>query len=94
MKLTHIINKSVTETKDVLCNKCGESLRPPFDSNFPGDYYGLVEVGFSTGYLSKELPDGYWYTFSLCEKCLSELFKTFKHPPLKESEIFNATLND
>lgn len=79
--------KIITETRevevleDVICNKCGNSCRP--GKSVP-DYYGLVEACFTTGYESTHFDDGLVFNFSLCEKCLFELFKTFKIQPNKE----------
>lgn len=95
--------------KDVLCNKCGESLSKIHyktsigDGNFipsqipehlpmknndnhsvfldPGqEFYGLVETEVHGGYLSTALQDYTKYRFSICEKCLVELFSTFVIP--------------
>lgn len=81
MKKTKIITKEIEVIDDVLCNKCGKSCR----SNDSGDFYGLIEVSFSTGYFSPKLPDGSTYTFSLCEECLDEMFREFKIQPIEES---------
>lgn len=50
------------------------------------DAYGLVGAYVGTGYFSPALGDGNTYEFDMCEKCLAELFKTFKHDPLTDSE--------
>ncbi len=69
-KITNQINE---EIEDILCNLCGESLKTNFD------FEGLIEHKFLGGYGSK-LGDGIQYTFSLCESCLSKLFKQFGIP--------------
>ncbi len=61
------------EIEDILCNLCGESLKTSCE------FEGLVEYRLSGGYGSK-LGDSVEYTFSLCEFCLSNLFKQFKIP--------------
>lgn len=75
--------EEVEFTEDVLCNKCGNSLKIGHFNEF----YGLVEVEFSTGYFSNALPDGMIYSFSLCEPCLEKLFKEFKLPPTEKEYI-------
>ncbi len=82
---TQTITKTTEVTTDILCNKCGESLIEGKDSGGEG-VYGLVDAYVSTGYFSPALGDGNTYKFDLCERCLNELFKTFKHDPLIESE--------
>lgn len=81
--------RTVTETTkvvvDILCNKCGESMIEGKGSGGE-DAYGLINAYVSTGYFSPCLGDGNEYKFDLCERCLKELFKTFKHDPLIESE--------
>jgi hypothetical protein len=74
---TKKVTKEVIETvvEDVLCNKCGSSLSDSYSN-----YEGLVEANFTGGYGSK-IGDMTQVTFSLCEDCLLELFKTFKHEP-------------
>jgi len=70
------------EITDVICNKCGNSLNIP-DGPYP-NYEGLTEVAITGGYYSNEdiIGDCKEVSFSLCEKCLGDLFETFKHPPL------------
>lgn len=89
MKTTHTVTREVTqeETKDILCNKCGDSLVPE-GSQSSDDFYGLVETIVTGGYFSTHLIDGATYTFSLCEGCLSELFKTFKYPTYQNNHLF------
>jgi hypothetical protein len=74
------INKEVEVIEEILCNKCGESCIPgKHDEVY--DAYGLIEKTARGGYWSPELYDDVSYTFSLCEKCLRELFDSFKIPP-------------
>lgn len=82
MKKTTIVQQEVEVVEDVICNKCEKSCRP---SKEVPDFYGLIEASFSTGYFSEALPDGMRYSFSLCEECLAELFKSFKISPEEES---------
>ena len=63
---------------DIICNKCGCSLKE--GDSFVEDFYGLTNASVSGGYFSKKLDDGTTYNFSLCESCLVELFDTFKIP--------------
>ena len=73
---------------DVFCNKCGENLKflaKDYEGkDFFVGYYGLVDAHVSGGYLSKHLRDLQYYEFSLCEKCIKEMFDTFKVPPKQE----------
>lgn len=71
MKLTKTIKKEVEETVDIFCNNCGNSCKKEHG------FYGLIETSFSSGYESI-FPDGYIYTFSLCEGCLLKMFNQFK----------------
>lgn len=83
MKTTKKVLKEVEEIVDAFCNKCGESCRGKHSPNLDG----LIEVKVDCGYGSI-LGDGNIYEFSLCEKCLTELFATFKHPALKCNYLF------
>lgn len=74
------ITREVREIEDCLCNKCGESQLYASEDGFEcKDIYGVV-CDFTGGYFSKYLADCTRYQFSLCEKCLKELFDTFKIP--------------
>lgn len=72
-----------TRRDDIFCNKCGDNLKVMDGDDCVG-YYGLVFAELTTGYWSKHLPDTHRYIFSMCEKCMAELFKTFMIPPLDE----------
>ncbi len=76
------------------CNRCAGTLIPPVykhgrydhewtekDSDHHMEPYGLIDAGVSGGYSSHYLHDCTNYNFSLCEKCLRELFTSFKIPP-------------
>jgi len=83
MKVTKTETKEVEVLVDAICNKCGESCKGSI-----GNLNGLIEAQVSGAYDSSHLGDGNVYEFSMCEKCLSELFKTFKHDPYKSNYIF------
>ncbi len=72
--------KEVLDPKAVLCNLCGESMRPLGTANeqYP---HGLENARVCGGYHSYHLLDLSTYTFSLCEKCLRHLFMQFKIKP-------------
>jgi len=85
MKITkeETITETITVIKDIICNKCGESCKT--DIEF-GEYDGLIEVCVRGGYFSKFIGDMNSFTFSLCEKCVMEMIKTFKVEPLQKVE--------
>ncbi len=85
MRTLKKITQEVVVVDEVRCNKCGELCSTPVQEddvkargNNHRDWYGLIEVGFTTGYFSSVLPDGMAYRFSLCEPCVKELMDTFK----------------
>lgn len=86
MLITKEVQKSVSEVEDILCNKCGLTCSK---EHAPG-YYGLIEASVSGGYGSNEenIQDGDVHTFSLCERCCSELFKSFKIPSYVDCDLF------
>jgi hypothetical protein len=76
-------------TTELHCNKCGENMKR-FSTDADGEtfcvgYYGLVDAELSGGFYSDPLSDCTTYRFSLCEKCVMELFETFKVPPHVET---------
>lgn len=75
MKTTKTVQKEVEVIEDIICNKCGNSCYSGFS------YEGLIEANIIGGYGSKSIGDMEHYCFSMCEDCLMELFKTFKHNP-------------
>lgn len=86
MRTTHEVQQTVLETKDIICNQCGNSCRVSLDAfGSITEYEGLIEAEVCAGYGSKFLGDGNGFAFSLCEECLVKLFKTFKHPALTRS---------
>ena len=70
---------------DVVCNRCGKSCKDSMDMN----YEGLLEATVRGGFASK-LGDGVEHRFSLCEDCLIELFKDFKHAPTTEDRLIES----
>jgi hypothetical protein len=66
----------IKKIKCKYCNICKTYLK-----NIHGSYYGLVDANFSSGYDSTHFIDGFSFTFSLCEKCLYDLFDKFKKSP-------------
>lgn len=72
----------VRDPDSYVCNGCGGGLCPRNDS-CP---YGLVEAVVDGGYSSTHLSDAVNYQFSLCEKCLREMFDRFVVPPTTWSE--------
>ena len=62
---------------DILCNKCGKSLKT--DCGF----IGLTETRIIGQFCSTNLRDGDIHSFSLCEECLEALFSTFIIPTLE-----------
>ena len=79
MRLTRVERKRVQEvvTDDILCNQCGDSLRP---SLVDGNFHGLIEAEVFGGY-GATLGDQESYKFSICEPCLRKLFAGFVLPP-------------
>lgn len=76
MKTIKKMTKEVEIVDDVICNKCGKSCKGEM-----GNFNGLIETKVIGAYDSMCLSDQDTYVFSLCEQCLVELFKTFKHHP-------------
>jgi hypothetical protein len=66
------------ELEDAICNKCGGTCMSKH-----GGQHGLSATA-AGGFESTHLEDMIEYRFDLCEKCLVELFGTFKIPPETE----------
>lgn len=85
-KLTKQRKEDMQEGKiKIICNKCGDDCQK-LDSDMDGNefsvgYYGLIDAEVSGGYYSDHLSDCVNYKFSLCEKCVKEMFDTFKVKP-------------
>lgn len=77
MKITEVVQTTETVTKDILCNKCGESCRTN-EGDGHKEFDGLIEVKVMGGYWSKVIGDQNYFEFSLCESCLVVLANTFK----------------
>ena len=67
----------IEDTKDAKCNLCNEYLTLE-DSIVP---QGIYNINVTGGYFSYYLFDDTTYTFSLCEKCIRNMFSNFKIPP-------------
>lgn len=75
------VKKDVEETDDLICNKCGGSLKVFTDrDNKFFNYVGLCEVEVSGAYCSQYIEDEESYRFSLCAKCCKELIDSFTIP--------------
>ena len=84
----------VVETQNVLCNLCGGSCKTGNSGDRLDKkgglaegkkaeyniYSGLLETEVYGGYFSSRLEDATSYKFSLCEDCLTKMFKKFKVP--------------
>lgn len=77
MKTTKTITKEVEVVDKIICNKCGENLIV-YEIGDHIECEGLVEVEARGGYWSHYIGDNNTYRFSLCERCVVELNKTFK----------------
>ncbi len=71
----------VIDPSERLCNQCGFALKEAIDKNDFQSDYGLRDVQVEAGYFSNYLTDWNQYIFSLCEKCLRDLFIRFKIKP-------------
>lgn len=72
-------NEEVIEKRrtivSVTCNKCGEM--DSLSTNEPNSHMNHFSAGFGFG----SHYDMESWSFDLCEDCLTELIKTFKHVP-------------
>lgn len=74
-------NDPVNLENDIICNMCGQSLWDWYN------YNGLVETEIVAGPDSTHLNDLSTYTFSLCESCLTKVFRLFIiQPEIKDKE--------
>lgn len=67
-----IFKKKLVETniiEDIICNKCGKSLRSKYNST---TFVGLIDGFVQGSYFSDKLDDLVNYKFSICEECVSE----------------------
>lgn len=72
-KMTQVLQEI---TEDIICNRCDGSCKGEY-----GNFNGLIEAKVAGAGDSTHLEDFHLYTFSLCEKCLSELFVGFSIKP-------------
>lgn len=79
---------TVNAIVDIRCNKCGHSMAIDDrgggilpDRGVGRQYLGLLRGSVDGCYASEELVDTHRYHFSLCEKCLVDLFHSFTIPP-------------
>lgn len=80
MRVTKETTQVVRVTEDVLCDRCGKSLKGHI-----GNINGLHLQG-SGAYDSTHFPDMHSFEADVCEACTVEWFKTFQHNPL---DVFN-----
>lgn len=71
--------------KEYTCNKCGETCRVKEGvrhgkEDDRGSPYGLINGIVRGGYFSPVLSDVTAYCFDMCEKCVQQLFDSFKIP--------------
>jgi len=78
MKITKQTPRVDIDIVDVICNKCGESLKPKQVNE--KIFCGLDEAQVSGEWCSPHLEQGCYYYFSVCEPCLFEFWKSFKIP--------------
>ena len=76
MRRTKTVIKLVDVVDDLICNKCGKTLKK--ENGGISNYCGLEEVDMVCGYGSEN--DGSMFTFSLCEKCVLKIMSRFKIP--------------
>ena len=86
MKITKLVQKEVEETDDLICNKCGKTLKQIISRDGAYNFCGLEEVRMVCGYGSEN--DGIIFTFSMCEKCTQELMSQFKIPAEETDYLF------
>lgn len=72
MQIIKKVQCEVEEVDKIICNKCGCETKS-------SSYGGVCNVNVSGGYNSTYIADEAKYKFDLCEKCVFELMKTFKH---------------
>lgn len=78
MRITREVSKVVKVTEDVLCDRCGKSLK-----GHVGNINGLRLQG-SGSYDSTHFPDMHTFDADVCEACVVEWFKTFKRDPIQD----------
>lgn len=82
--------RKIVDPKELLCNMCGGCMCPIGTHNEQVPH-GLFNAKIVGGYDSYHLFDMTSYTFSICEKCLRQIFMQFKIPPTVRDVIFSLT---
>jgi hypothetical protein len=72
--------RKAIDPKEILCNRCGGYQRP-IGSHNEQYAHGLEDATITGGYDSYHLFDMTSYKFSICEKCLREMFNQFAIKP-------------
>lgn len=89
MKKITKLSKPTDIVEDIFCNLCGMSCKSPM-----GKYYGLIEAEVFAGYESTHLEDGDVHKFSLCERCLKDMFAKFTYPSFQGNYMFPEGTGD
>ena len=81
--------------RSIICNNCGGSLivagqGKQSHSDEYVEIAGFIDGHVSGGYYSNFLGDCLDYRFSICEKCLVEMFSQFKIKPMVKDYNFNC----
>lgn len=76
MEITHTETREVQVVDDILCDRCGLSIKGHI-----GNFNGVTFHG-AGAYDSTHFPDMHSFRADVCEKCCAEWFKTFKRNPL------------
>lgn len=78
MRSTESVEETMTITNynvvEIICNKCGDK-----DTEEDYDHERFQELSMSFGYGSRY--DSEHWSFDLCDQCITDLIKTFKHVP-------------
>ena len=64
--------REITIKKSVTCNKCGKTIEPTYANDMVSIY---TDFGYESNF------DGEKWSFDICDDCLLEIIKTFKHVP-------------
>jgi len=86
MKKMKFVTKEVEEIDDLVCNKCGKTLKQIISRDGDYNFCGLEEVKMVCGYGSEN--DGTTFTFSMCEDCVLKLMATFQIPADEDGPWF------
>lgn len=86
--------RQIINPEELLCNMCGgcmcHNIKTRSGTWSTNDPHGLFEAQVVGGYESYHLLDLNRYTFSLCEKCLRQLFIQFKIKPTIDEVDFGG----